>query len=143
MLRPSAEALAYLHKSGFVHGRIKPSNIMAVGDQLKISADRVCKSGDRGDARTRSVYDAPEAATAGLSPAADIWSLGATLVAVLTQNEPMLRTSLGSRWSSLKLFRKPIREIAGRCLQIDPQQRYTATDILSRLNLRLPASSPC
>jgi hypothetical protein len=40
MLGPTAEALAYLHKSGFVHGRIKPSNIMAVGDQLKISADR-------------------------------------------------------------------------------------------------------
>ncbi len=133
MLRPSAEALAYLHKSGFVHGRIKPSNIMAVGDQLKISADRVCKSGDRGDARTRSVYDAPEAATAGLYPAADIWSLGATLVAVLTQNEPSLKNLAREPVVVPETISQAIREIAGRCLQIDPQQRYTATDILSRL----------
>ena len=133
MLRPSAEALAYLHKSGFVHGRIKPSNIMAVGDQLKISADRVCKSGDRGDARTRSVYDAPEAATAGLSPAADIWSLGATLVAVLTQNEPNVKNLAREPVVVPETISQAIREIAGRCLQIDPQQRYTATDILSRL----------
>jgi TonB family protein len=133
MLRPSAEALAYLHKSGFVHGRIKPSNIMAVGDQLKISADRLYKSGDRGDARTRSVYDAPETATAGLSPAADIWSLGATLVAVLTQNEPSLNELAREPVVVPESISQAIREIAGRCLQIDPHQRYTATDILSRL----------
>ncbi|MGA8500267.1 MAG: TonB family protein [Candidatus Sulfotelmatobacter sp.] len=133
MLGPTAEALAYLHKSGFVHGRVKPSNIMAVGDQLKISADRLCKSGERGDARTRSVYDAPEAAIAGLSPAADIWSLGATLVAVLTQNEPSLKNLPREPVVVPETISQAIREIARRCLQIDPQQRYTATDILSRL----------
>jgi TonB family protein len=133
MLRPSAEALAYLHKSGFVHGRIKPSNIMAVGDQLKISGDRLSKSGERGDARTPSVYDAPEAASAGLSPAADIWSLGATLVAVLTQNEPRLENLAPEPVVVPETISQAIREIAGRCLQIDPQQRFTASDILSRL----------
>ena len=133
MLRPSAEALAYLHKSGFVHGRVKPSNIMAVGDQLKISADRLDKPGERGDARTRSVYDGPETATAGLSPAADIWSLGATLVAVLTQNEPNVKNLAREPVVVPETISQAIREIAGRCLQIDPQQRYTATDILNRL----------
>ncbi|MFZ0137711.1 MAG: TonB family protein [Candidatus Sulfotelmatobacter sp.] len=140
MLRPSAEALAYLHKSGFVHGRIKPSNIMAVGDQLKISADRVCRSGERGDTRTRSVYDAPETATAGLSPAADIWSLGATLVAVLTQNEPSLKNLAREPVIVPETISQAIREIARRCVQIDPQQRYTAGDILARL--QPPASRP-
>jgi serine/threonine protein kinase len=38
MLHPTAEALDYLHRSGLAHGRIQPSNIMAVDDQLKISA---------------------------------------------------------------------------------------------------------
>jgi TonB family protein len=133
MLGPTAEALAYLHKSGFVHGRIKPSNIMAVGDQLKISADRLSKPGERGDARTPSVYDAPETGTGGLSPAADIWSLGATLVAVLTQNEPSLKNLAREPVVVPETISQSIREIAGRCLQIDPQQRYTASDILSRL----------
>ncbi|MGA2375822.1 MAG: TonB family protein [Candidatus Sulfotelmatobacter sp.] len=133
MLGPTAEALAYLHKSGFVHGRIKPSNIMAVGDQLKISADRLSKPGERGDARTPSVYDAPEAATAGLSPAADIWSLGATLVAVLTQNEPSLKNLARQPVVVPATISQAIGEIARRCLQIDPQQRCTASDILIRL----------
>jgi TonB family protein len=133
MLVPTAEALAYLHKSGFAHGRIKPSNIMAVHDQLKLSADRLGKSGERGDARTPSVYDAPEAATAGLSPAADIWSLGATLTAVLTQNEPGLKNLAGEPLVVPETISQAIREIARRCLQIDPQQRCTASDILARL----------
>ena len=51
MLQPAADALASLHRSGFAHSRIKPSNIMAVHDQLKISADAVRKAGERGDAR--------------------------------------------------------------------------------------------
>jgi TonB family protein len=133
MLGPTAEALAYLHKSGFAHGGIKPSNIMAVHDQLKISADGLGKIGERGDARALSVYDAPEAATAGLSPAADIWSLGATLVAVLTQNEPGRKNPGPEPVAVPETTSQPLREIVRRCLQIDPQQRCTASDILSRL----------
>src|ERR1022692_1918898 len=48
MLQPTAEALAYVHGSGLAHGRIRPSNIMAVDNQLKISADGIGKSGARG-----------------------------------------------------------------------------------------------
>src|SRR5271166_4545203 len=84
MLRPTAEALAYLHQSGFAHGRIRPSNIMAVDNQLKISADSLGKAGER-DGVGSSPYDAPEVAGSGPSPAADVWSLGVTLVAVMTQ----------------------------------------------------------
>src|SRR5277367_4812758 len=88
MLPPAAEALAFLHGSGFVHGRIKPSNIMAANERLKISADGLRKSGEPRFPSEPSPYDAPEVFTTGLSPAADMWSLGMTLVAVLTQHEP-------------------------------------------------------
>ena len=40
MLTPTAKALAYLHGKGFAHGRIKPSNILSVHDELKISRER-------------------------------------------------------------------------------------------------------
>ncbi len=136
MLRPAAEALASLHRAGFAHSRIKPSNIMAVHDQLKISADGVQKTGERGDARVPSAYDAPEMATAGPSPAADIWSLGATLVAVLTQNEPKLKNATREPVAVPETIPQPFREIARQCLQIDPQRRCTASDILSRLQPR-------
>ena len=37
MLGPTLDALAYLHDSGFAHTRLKPANILAVNDQLKVS----------------------------------------------------------------------------------------------------------
>src|SRR5260370_20338130 len=41
MLPPAAEALGFLHRAGFVHGRVRPSNITAVGNQLKSSTDNL------------------------------------------------------------------------------------------------------
>jgi TonB family protein len=133
MLRPAAEALTYLHQSGFVQGHIRPSNILAVHDQLKISADPLGKDGQRSDPRIRSAYDAPETADTGASPAADIWSLGATLVAVLTQSEPKLANATHETVVVPETIPQPLREIARQCLRIDPQQRGTASDILRRL----------
>jgi serine/threonine protein kinase len=43
MLEPVLDALAYVHGQGFVHRHIKPANIMAVEDQLKISSDGLCR----------------------------------------------------------------------------------------------------
>ena len=40
MLPPVLDALSFLHERSFVHGRLKPSNIMVVDNQLKISWDR-------------------------------------------------------------------------------------------------------
>jgi TonB family protein len=133
MLLPTAEALAFLHESGFLHGRIKPSNIMAVNDQLKISADSLRKDGEHGGKRAFGVYEAPEVAIAGLSPAADIWSLGATLVAVLTQKEPNLESVERGPGVVPATIAQPLRDIARRCLQVDPRQRCSVGDILSRL----------
>lgn len=136
MLPPAAQALASLHRSGLAHGAIKPSNIMAVGNQLKLSADSLGKIGDRSPAREPSPYDAPEIATSGPSPAADIWSLGATLVAVLTQNEPKLKSS--DPIAVPNTIPQPLRDIVRDCLR-DPQHRCTVADILRRLQ---PAAEP-
>jgi TonB family protein len=136
MLRPTAEALDSLHKAGFVHGRIRPSNIMAVGDQLKISTDTLSKNGERGEERAPSAYDAPEVATTGASPAGDIWALGMTLVAVLTQKEP--GAAPGKAVFVPETIPQPLREIARKCLQSDPQQRGTASGIFGQV----PASAP-
>jgi len=39
MLAPVIDTLSYLHAKGLVHGRLKPSNILAVDDRLKLSGD--------------------------------------------------------------------------------------------------------
>jgi TonB family protein len=134
MLRPTAEVLASLHQAGFVHGRIKPSNIMAVNDQVKISADALRKTGERADAGEPSAYDAPEVATTGPSAAGDVWSLGMTLVAVMTQNEPKLKPGEPAPVAVPETIPQPLREIARQCLQADPQQRCSLAALLARIH---------
>lgn len=131
MLPPTADALVSLHRAGFVHSRMKPSNIMAVDNHLKISADAIRKSGYPVDGFARSAYDAPEIPITGATPAADIWSLGVILVAALAQNEPKLKS--GEPVAVPETIPRPFRDIARRCLQLDPQRRCTAGEILSQM----------
>jgi len=137
MLQPTVEVLGYLHQAGFVHGRIKPSNILAVDNQLKISADGLFKKGERVGTRPLTVYDAPEVSTAGLSPEADVWSLGVTLVATLTQYAPDFTNSNPPQAIVPETVPQPFREIARRCLIVDPRQRGTVAEL--QMRLRTPA----
>ena len=90
ILGPVVDALAYVHNKGFVHCRIKPANIMAENDRLKISSDGLCRIGEfSGSVGKPGAYDAPEAAGGRISPAGDVWSLGMTLCEALTQRLPV------------------------------------------------------
>ena len=60
-LAPTLNALAYLHDKGFAHGRLKPSNILAINDRLKLSGDAPLRTGERhGHSAMPQPYDAPE-----------------------------------------------------------------------------------
>jgi len=124
------EALAALHYKGLVHGQVKPSNIMASGDQLKISSDSVAHAGSR--AACDSAYDAPELANEPLSPSADIWSLGMTLVEALTQQRPGIIGADGELELSAELP-APFQEIAQHCLMSDLVRRWTVAGIRAHL----------
>jgi TonB family protein len=137
MLEPTSQALAFVHRAGYVHGSIQPSNVMAAGDQLKISSDGLRKAGEHPATRESTAYQAPEVSAEGVSPASDAWSLAATLVAAFTQREPERNNN--SDVAVPEALPEPFREIASRCLRRDPRQRYTVTDILSRLQGRAPA----
>ena len=141
MLKPVLEALAYVHGKGFVHGHIKPANIMAVDDQVKISCDGVCPMGESGGGMWKpSVYDSPESVGGGISAAGDIWSLGMTLVEALTQGVPVWNRA-GQRESALpETVPEPFLDIARHCLQREPQRRWTVTEIAVRLRPASPAS---
>ncbi len=60
MLVPALDALEYLHTQGLVHGQINPANILAVDDQLKLSSDGICRSGETDTPHAAGPYDAPE-----------------------------------------------------------------------------------
>jgi TonB family protein len=135
-LRPLLDVLAYIHAKGFVHGHIKPANVMAVGDLIKVSSDGLCGVGESSRVLgATNGYAAPEIADgAGMAPAADIWSLGVTLVEALTQNPPLWK---GAEQAELVLPETlPFFDIASHCLRRNPQQRWTVPEIAERLNER-------
>jgi len=134
MLSPLMNALAYLHDKGMVHGRIKPSNVLAVGDQLKLSSDQIAPSGETNPVRRRvGVYDAPEASGGAVSPAGDVWSLGVTIVTALTQKPAALPQGSQSDPGLPGDIPEPFRGIARECLHLDPKRRCSLSDIQARL----------
>ncbi|HWZ81748.1 MAG TPA: TonB family protein [Terriglobales bacterium] len=134
LLPPVLDALEYIHGQGMVHGRLRPSNILATGDQVKISADTLRVSGERVPSPdVWSAYDPPEGSSERLTSAADVWSLAVTLVQALTQQRPLFHPSEPASPSLPENTPEPFREIARRCLQVDPQRRWTIAEIKAAL----------
>ncbi len=131
MLKPALSALAYVRDHGFIHGHLKPANILAVDGGLKISSDNLCRIGDTSGSRTPDAYTPPE--IGGISPAGDVWSLGMTLVEALTQRLPSRRETGQHEPIVPETLPEPFREIARHCLRLDPTSRWTLTDIATRL----------
>jgi eukaryotic-like serine/threonine-protein kinase len=151
MLGPVLDALEYLHGRGFVHGDLKPANILATGDHLKLSSDRSSRIGEsQGLSRKAGAYDPPEAISGMLTPAADVWSLGTTLVEVLTQHLPEWQPAPNRELLVPVNLPAPFLEIARECLRLEPHRRISVADIAARMNPRavtaasasVPGSSP-
>jgi len=134
LLAPTLEALGYLHEKGLVHGHIKPANIMAIGDELKLSCDGVRRIG--APIGNAGKYDAPEKTA---SSATDSWGLGLTLVEILMQRSPIWDKNATEDPSVPVNLPTPLRQIAQNCLRRNPNQRCTIREISSHLD---PASQP-
>ena len=168
VLTPALQALAFLHGEGIVHGHIRPSNILAIEDQLKLSSDGVASLAEHTEQwnppsaetqqsvpaaslRHPSPYDAPEIAKGIISPAGDIWSLGITLIEALTQHLPASTSTVPQEPVVPDTLPALFLDIVRHCLQRDPQRRWTVVEIAARLNpgsvapsvsAAMPASAP-
>jgi TonB family protein len=123
LLPPALEALSYLHAKHMVHGRIKPSNIFAVKNQLKLAIDTVQPEGLREENCPLTACDPPEAESGPLTAASDMWSLGMTIVTAFNQ-----RPLTWSRTSQLnpavpKSVPPPYALIASQSLRVNPSER--------------------
>jgi TonB family protein len=135
MLGPVLDALVFLHGKGLVHSRIKPSNILATADQLKLSTDALFPTGESRKSSSRfDVHDAPETAASPLTPAADVWSLGMTLVETLTQHVIALQPGSQADPIVPDTLPQPLLDIARHALRRDPRRRWTIPEIAARLN---------
>ena len=129
MLVPTLGALAFLHERKLVLGRMRPSNILVVGDQLKLASDAIRAVGEADDVRTLSAYDPPEARDGSCSPAGDVWALGVTICEALTRRQPLGLMS-GTGMVVLPPDLPPaFREIVGWCLRRHPQDRPEIAEI--------------
>jgi protein TonB len=137
------EALGELHGHGLVHGRLKPSNILVVNDQLKLSSDSLQPVGAPvDDALALSIYDAPERAEGMMSPAMDMWSLGVMIFESLTQQTPNWNRA---NYRDIRLpesIQQPFAGIAAACLRADPTRRATLNDVRNDLGIALPMAAP-
>jgi len=128
MLPAIVDALAYVHSKGLVHGHVKPSNIMACGDHVKLSSDTICETGE--SVTAPDAHNAPESTT---SVAGDIWSLGTTIVEVLTQRLPQSSSRNHMAFEIPQTVPAPFSDIAFGCLQLEPRRRWKLAEIAARL----------
>jgi serine/threonine protein kinase/sugar lactone lactonase YvrE len=151
--------LQVAHGLGVVHRDIKPANIIIAADgQAKLTDFGIAYT--VGDARlTRSgimgtqAYMAPELfESAPITPAADLWSLGATLFAAAEGRGPFERDTTGATLRAILIDDPPVPRcgpglgaaITG-LLQRDPAHRATidqAHEALLGATTQPPASPP-
>lgn len=134
LVGPVTEALSYLHAQGLAHGRVKPSNIVAVANQLKLSSESVYLPFPSGGKFQPTAYDAPEVEAQGFTKAGDVWSLGMTVVAAFTQHPAEWDRSTGSEPLVPSSVPEPYRQIARACLRVNPAERCTLSEIRGRLS---------
>jgi TonB family protein len=129
MLGTVLAALDFLHETGLVHAGLKPSNIHAIGDILKLSPDRICPAGETASAWPLAApYAAPEAI---LFPASDVWSLGITLCETLTKTLPVRDEASHFMLPDLPA---PFPEVVRAALVDDPTLRATLDNVRSFLD---------
>ena len=131
MVLPVLDALNYLHTKGFVHGRLKPANILAIADQVKLSSDSISAISEGVGAP--SVNDPPEAKIGKISPATDVWALGMTLAEVLTLQRPAWDAIKRQEPILPKELDESFRIVIRNCLRLDASSRWTIAEIKSLL----------
>jgi TonB family protein len=135
MLGPALDAIAWVHREGYVHGRLTPAHILAVDDCLKLSSDNLRRIGDADDLPALpGAWRPPESGK--LSPTGDMWTLGVTLVEALTQQPPAwIEGELVLPDGVNGLF----PDIVRRCLRPNAPERSTAGEIGALLKEQAPA----
>ncbi len=149
LIRKVAEAIAYAHQRGVIHRDLKPANILLdAGGSPRVTDFGLAKKvqGDSGLTGSGQImgtpsYMPPEQAggkRGEVGPAADVYSLGGTLYAVVTGRPPfqaatamdtVIQVISDEPVSPRRLNRaisRDLETICMKCLEKDPARRYAS-----------------
>lgn len=128
IVKSLCDALTVIHSYGIVHRDIKPENVMITDKGtvklIDFDAARLFKNGQSKDTKIMGTagYAAPE--QLGLAQSderTDIFALGVLMNVMLTGEHP-----------SKKLYKGKMTKIIEKCIQLDPQKRYTTAAELKK-----------
>ncbi|HEY9811434.1 MAG TPA: serine/threonine-protein kinase [Halomicronema sp.] len=142
LLKQILPVLHFAHSRKFIHGDIKPQNIISrQSDGKNILVDwgdsqLFQATGLYGSAE----YSAPEQLQGKLTPSSDLYSLGITCLYLLTQVSPFdLFDIKASEWAWRDYLKTPVSYSLGKILdklvERNPKQRYqSASEVVSDLH---------
>eukprot|EP00754_Rhynchopus_humris_P015727 Rhum_TRINITY_DN14471_c0_g1::Rhum_TRINITY_DN14471_c0_g1_i1::g.90023::m.90023 len=148
--------LQYLHSNRVLHRDIKPANLLvSIDASVKLADFGASKKIEDGSGRVQEAkfvgtpaYIAPEAIKGKHTFAADVWSVGCTLLELVTGKQPwagsITDTDFTHQIANTDVtpiipsnISPTIKDFLGRCLQRDPNKRDTPTQLLKHPFLKL------
>ncbi|MFF0483436.1 serine/threonine-protein kinase [Streptomyces sp. NPDC004435] len=148
LLAGIAEALEAIHRAGVVHRDLKPANVLIAEDGPRVidfgiarAADAVALTGTGLRIGTAAFMAPEQALGAPVSPATDVFALGA-LVAYVVSGEP----PFGAGPESAALYRvvheepdlsrvpEDLRDLAAWCLAKRPEDRPTPAELIAAVH---------
>ncbi|MDI5982563.1 serine/threonine-protein kinase [Amycolatopsis magusensis] len=152
-----AAALLDIHRAGLIHRDLKPSNVLLTDDGPRVIDFGIARAAGDGQELTGTgaiigspAFMSPEqAGTAPLTPASDVFSLGALLVMAATGRGPFTGTTTAQTLYNV-VHTQPdlsgvppeVRRIAEPCLAKNPAHRPTPAQLLDFLGHVAPGTAP-
>ncbi|MFI8104807.1 serine/threonine-protein kinase [Streptomyces sp. NPDC086023] len=152
-----ATALADIHRAGLVHRDLKPSNVLLAEDGVRVIDFGIARAVEGATRITHTgsligspSFMAPEQALGQeVTPAADVFALGSTLVAAATGRPPFAAESVPRLLHEI-VHAEPdltgvpdgLRAVVEPCLAKDPAARPTPEELLALIGPVEPTARP-
>ncbi|MCR6483976.1 serine/threonine protein kinase [Amycolatopsis sp. OK19-0408] len=152
-----ASALVGIHRAGLVHRDLKPANVLLADDGPRVIDFGIARAAEGGADLTHTgvilgspAFISPEQADGRpLTPASDVFSLGALLVLAATGRSPFAGASgpqslynVVHTHPDLRLLPPEVRALVEPCLLKDPARRPTPAQLLDLLGPLPPVQRP-